>query len=71
MSPPTTRSRLPIPVIALIVIALVVVGLLLAQAAISFFLGLVRLALILTAFAAFGFIGLYLWRRGDLSGPER
>jgi hypothetical protein len=63
------RSRLPIPVIVLVVLALVVVGLLLAQAAVSLFLSIVRLAIILTAFACFGFVGLFLWRRGDISGP--
>jgi hypothetical protein len=57
-------------VIVLTIVALVVVGLLLAQAAVSIFLGIVRLAILVTAFACLGFVGLFLWRRGDISGPR-
>lgn len=70
MSSTATRSRIPIPVALLVLVALVVVGLLLAQAATGFLLGIVRLSLILGAFVVIGFVGLYLWRRGDLSGPN-
>jgi hypothetical protein len=56
--------------LVLVILSLAVVGLLLAQAAVSFFLGILRLLIILAAFACIGFIGLYLWRRGDIRGRD-
>ena len=65
MTSPMLPSRLPIPVVLLVVVAIVVIGLILAQAAIGFFLGIIRLFMILGGFAALGFVGLFLWRRGE------
>lgn len=70
MGSSATHSRIPIPVALLVVVALIVVGLLLAQVVAGLVLGIVRLSLILGAFVAIGFVGLYLWRRGDISGPS-
>lgn len=67
MDTPVARPKVPIPVAIVVVIALVVVALLLAQAAVSFFLGIVRLVLILAAFAGIAVVGLFLWRRGGTS----
>ena len=65
MTSPAAPSRLPIPVMLLVGMAIVVIGLILAQAAMGFFLGIVRLLMILGGFAAIGFVGLFLWRRGE------
>ncbi len=65
MANPALKTRVPIPVVLLVVIALGVVGLILAQVAAGFFFSIVRLVLILCAFAAFAGIGLFLWRRGE------
>jgi hypothetical protein len=54
-------------VIVLVVAALVVAGLLLAQGAMGVFNALVQLAVIVAAFGMLGLIGLFLWRRGDFS----
>lgn len=59
------RPKIPIPVMLLVIVALAVMGVILAQAAIGFFLGIVRLMLILAAFVAIAFVGLFLWRRGE------
>jgi hypothetical protein len=64
-------SRVPIPVIVLVGVALLVLGLLLAQFVIGVIIGLVKLVLILATFAAFAAIGLYLWRRGDVGSRPR
>ncbi len=64
-----TDNRPPTPVVALVGAALLVVGLLLAQSAIGFLFSILRLVLILVAFAAIGAVGLYLWRRGESVGP--
>lgn len=67
MDGPAVRTKLPIPVLLLTIVALGVVGLLLASAAAGLFLGIVRLAIILAGFVAIGFVGLFLWRRGEIS----
>ncbi len=46
--------------------ALIVVALLLAQAAVAIFVSIVRLVLILVAFGCITLVGLFLWRRGDV-----
>jgi hypothetical protein len=56
--------------LVLVLVSLVVVGLLLAQAAVSFFLGILRLVIILVGFACIGLLGIYLWRRGDIRGRD-
>lgn len=66
MDTPAVRPRVPIPVMLLVGAAVVVIGLLLAQAAIGFVIGILRLVLILAGFVAVGYVGLYLWRRGDV-----
>ena len=43
-----------------------VLGLILAQFAIGVLVSVIKLVLILIAFAALAFVGLYLWRRGDI-----
>jgi hypothetical protein len=70
MASTARRTRVPFPLIVLVVAALVVVGLLLAQSATSLFRSIVELAILCTAFAAIGLIGLFLWRRGDIRGPH-
>ncbi len=65
------EPRIPIPVIVLVGAALIVLILLLSQFVISLIIGVVKLALILVAFAGLGLIGLYLWRRGDMKGLRR
>ena len=71
MTSPVLGTRLPIPVMLLVLVAIVVIGLILAQAAVGFFLGIVRLLMILGGFAAIGFVGLFLWRRGERGSPPR
>ncbi|MEL7155387.1 MAG: hypothetical protein AAFN30_02180 [Actinomycetota bacterium] len=71
MNAPTTSSRPPVAVLVLAGAALLVVGLLLAQAAIGLFIRLVQLVLIVVAFAAMAFVGLYLWRKGDIGPPDQ
>ncbi|MDH3679871.1 MAG: hypothetical protein OEV40_07970 [Acidimicrobiia bacterium] len=67
MASSAVRTKLPIPVLLLTVVALAVVGLLLASAAVGFFLGIVRLVIVLAGFVAIGFVGLFLWRRGEIN----
>lgn len=71
VSPSTASSRPPIVIMVLVGAAVIVVGLLLAQAAVSLFIRLVQLVLIILAFAAMAFIGLYLWRKGDVGPPDQ
>ncbi len=66
----TTTTRPPIVLLVLVAAALLVVGLILAQAAVALFIRLVQLVLIMCAFAGIAFLGLYLFRKGDL-GPDQ
>ncbi|MEM9134747.1 MAG: hypothetical protein AAF962_17230 [Actinomycetota bacterium] len=66
----TTTSRPPLALMVLVAAALLVVGLILAQAAVALFIRVVQLVLILCAFAGIAFLGLYLLRKGDL-GPDQ
>ena len=65
MLPEVERPKVPILVVLIVAIALGVILLLLAQSAVSIFLGLVRTVIILFGFVAIGFVGLWLWRRGS------
>ncbi len=64
MDMPAVKTRLPLPVVLLIAAAVVVVGLLILQAAIAFFVWLFRLALIVLGFIAIAWVASYLLRRG-------
>lgn len=66
----TTTSRPPIALLVLVAAALLVVSVILAQAAVALFIRLVQLVLILCAFAGIAVLGLYLLRKGDL-GPDQ
>ncbi len=57
---------MPIPVVLLVITALIVLGLLVAQFAVGVVLWVLRLVLIAGAFAVIALVGLYLWRRGDV-----
>ncbi|MEM8922429.1 MAG: hypothetical protein AAGD35_02935 [Actinomycetota bacterium] len=67
MGPSTTSSRLPLPLVLLLAAAFLVLGALVARAAVGVFIWFVQLGLIMLAFLGIGFAGLYLWRKGDLS----
>lgn len=62
------ETKAPIGLVVLVTIAVGVVALLLIQAAIGFVLGILRLGLILAAFGAIAYIGMFLWRRGEAKG---
>ena len=66
VSPTTTRTRLPIPLLVLLAAAVVVLLALLYQVATGVFVWIIQISLILSAFVAIGFVGYYLWRKGDL-----
>lgn len=58
---------MPIGVTLLVGVAVVVIGLLLLQAAVAFFFWLLRLTLIAIGFVAIAYVGRFLLRRGESS----
>jgi len=64
------RRRVPIPLVLITTVALVVAGWLFVEVVTSLLLRLVQLTLVVIAFVAMWVIGLYLWRRGDMSPPK-
>jgi hypothetical protein len=65
------HTRVPLPVVVLVATALTVLGAILAQFVMGLIIGLIKLVLILVAFVGIGLVGLYLWRRGDMSDLRR
>ncbi len=61
------QARVPVGVVGIVVIALIVVGLLLASAAATFVARLIQLAAIAGAFLAIGGVGWFLFKRGDVT----